>query len=186
MQRKITRFTVTLVMAVSGLLTVGASAASATPPGLVETLKANPGSVRTGENAVLLKTGVLVGFPNGKVGIEAAKQCPQTFTCVWWDTNFEGPMAGIKVNTSVWMRDYWVSPNKQTVLFSPGVKPDDGWENFFNKVSSLYNNTAGTTAGFHASFQIPGGYSATYGKGSMVSYVGAYYNDSFDKACICL
>jgi phage tail protein X len=84
-----------VVATVSGMLAFGNTAAvanpmPAAPPGVVETLKANPGSVRTAEYTVLLKTGVMVTVPNGTVGIEAATQCQRGWACVWVDAHGPG------------------------------------------------------------------------------------------------
>jgi hypothetical protein len=188
MRTRVIRLTLATVVAVLSVLALGATnatanSATAMPAGMAETLKASPGSVRTGQNTVLLPTGLLVGFPDGQVGVQAARQCPQGFTCLWVDVNFEGVMVGIRERTEVWLRDFWYLPGHGNVIWSPGVQPAPGWVNFDSKATSLYNNTFATTAGFETWFSVPG-YPLRYRPGAMVSYLGSF-NDAIDKACIC-
>jgi hypothetical protein len=177
-----------VLLTVTGMLALGTTAATANPvsvaeAAVIQTLKANPGSVRTGENTVLLKTGLMVTVPNGKVGINAASQCRRGWACFWLHANFEGPIGQIREGDHVWFRDYWYSP-AGVVVFSPGVRPGPEWQNFYRKVSSVYNNTNGTTARFHP---VLGDGRGDYlvEVGGQRPYLGALFNDDFDKACIC-
>lgn len=175
--------TVAAVISVLALGTTGAAGSTpAMPADMAETLKANPGSVRTGANTVVLKTGVMVGFPTGQVGAQGAGVCPNGFACFWLDSNFTGTWAGIRSGGHVWLRDYWYTPGTNLVQFSPGGSPGPGYtQTFDKKVTSVFNNT-GVRSGWLAYFNV--GFTYINAR-TQVPYVGALLNDSFVRACIC-
>jgi hypothetical protein len=185
--RRLTQLAIVALAAAISVLALGATGATASstpamPAGMAETLKANPGSVRTGTNTVVLETGFMVGFPTGQVGTQGASACPNEFACFWLDINFTGTWAGTRKGAHVWFRDYWYFPGTNLVKFSPGVRPGPGYVTFDKKVTSVYNNTS-VTAGYHAYFNVGFNHVAPR---TQVPYVGALLNDSFDRACICL
>jgi Peptidase inhibitor family I36 len=189
MIRRIVRPMIIALTAISllplGTVSAAAGPAPATPSAVAEMLNANPGSVRTGENTVLLKPGIMAILPlNGEVGVQAAGQCPRGWLCAWPDINFGGPMMAVQQGTYI-AYIYWWYKGSQIVYSPSGTSPGSGWVSFYARITSVYNNTHSIAqAPFHPYFNIPGGnYYAPLG--APISYVGAYYNDSFDSACAC-
>jgi hypothetical protein len=189
MRRRFARLATVALMA-TGLLSPGAAAVAASPApemssAMAETLKANPGSVRTGEHSILLRPGIMVALSSsGEVGTQAVGQCPRGWLCAWPDIDYGGPMMAVQQGTYIAYIYWWYKGN--TIVHSPsGKSPGSGWRSFAGVITSVYNNTHSIArAPFHPWHWIPGdNYYAPLGV--PIRYVGALLNDTFDSACAC-
>jgi hypothetical protein len=151
------------------------------------TLKANPGSVRTGPNTVLLEPGVMWVLPSEReASVRGLTGCPAGWLCGWTNADFAGGMMAIQQGTYVDYINWWWNTSTFEVRFCDHFTHCDlgpgTWNGISNSISSVLNNTSVLWAPFY-SLRNKANYYAY--RGSPASYVGAKWNDSFTEACAC-
>ncbi|MEO3927705.1 peptidase inhibitor family I36 protein [Micromonosporaceae bacterium B7E4] len=178
-----------MLAAIGALVPLPAAAAGSQPvsamqpPGMAETLKANPGSVRTGENTVLLKPGVMVALPsNGDVTTQSLGQCPAGWLCGWVDSDYRGAMYGIRQGDHIDFLYWWYNPYNGATVYDDWGSPGPEWRRWGNSITSVYNNTSLLWTPFYSYRNGENFYAR---RGAPSPYVGAKWNDSFTKACAC-
>jgi hypothetical protein len=194
MRARITRLAVVMLVAAGGFVPLRAAVADTRPEaavaplGLLETLKANPGSVRTGENTVLLKPGLMVRQPStGEMGTQSLGQCPAGWLCAWVDTNYRGAMYGIRHGDCVNFLYWWYDPSSGATIYHASGDAGPGWKPWINSISSVYllpTTNPGKPGPLWAWFNSPRN-NESFGarRGSPSPYVGNKWNDSLVSAC---
>lgn len=147
---------------------------------MASTLEANPGSVRTGENTIELRPGVMVAYPtDGETGVQALGQCPQRWLCSWPHTDYRGPMYGIRQGDCIEFFNWYWEPGG-TIIWS-SHHPGAPWTSWSRSISSVYNNLIGVPQAPYWGPVSGGAYYAPQGR--PIPYVGALWNDQFWSAC---
>jgi hypothetical protein len=191
MKRRIAQLVLVVLTMASIVLSTGpgatASPRRAVPLNIAETLRANPGSVQIGEDAILLRPGVMTVLPsrNATSALAAGdpNRCPRGWTCAWSDTDFRGAMLGLQegVYTDY---VYWWFNAAGNVFYHAGSNPDPGnLQSFSNSASSVFNNTYNLLWAPFYSWRNNKNYYAY--RGAPAAYVGSQWNDSFTAACGC-
>lgn len=147
---------------------------------IANTLEANPGSVRTGENTIELQPGVMVAYPiEGQVGTQALSQCPQKWLCAWPHSDFRGPMYGIRQGDCIEYFNWYWEPGGTIIWASR--HPGSGWTSWARSISSVYNNLIGVPQASFWSGAFIGPYHAP--QGTPIPYVGSLWNDWIQSGC---
>jgi hypothetical protein len=182
MRMRTARLALAVLLAIGGLLSSGAAAAAspAMPSGMAETLEANPGSVRSGKNTVLVKPGVMVVLPSD--GAMAVSDCPVGWLCTWPHSDYRGGMLAIQQGVYLQFYYWWYHDNGG-VTYHAWDDPGPGWHTFAQAVTSVFNNTHSVTWAPLYSHRNQQNYYAL--RGAPTGYVGAKWNDSFTAMCAC-
>ena len=149
-------------------------------------LAANPGSVQTGPNTVLLEPGVMWVIPTeGEVGTQGLNACPDGWLCGWMHADYEGGLMGIHQGVHVFLHDYWWNPYTNVVKYCSPLNPcgpSDQWRSVAGEITSVYNRTDLTWTPFWSERNKANFYAL---RDAPSPYVGAKWNDSFTKMCAC-
>jgi hypothetical protein len=157
------------------------SVASDLESSVAGTLEANPGSVRTGANTVMLQPGIMAVLPSdGEVGAQHASDCPPGWLCAWPDSDFRGPMLGVRQGQYInywnwmWHVDGRISPC-EGVLYCDG----GGWYPYATTITSIFNHTCTDWAAFYSPRNDENYLAA---EGAPNGWVGSKYDNSFWSA----
>jgi hypothetical protein len=159
---------------------------------VAETLRENPGSIKTGENTVLLEPGVMVALPSD-ADVSAQQSslnlCTRGWLCAWPHSDYRGPMLAVRDGTYIDYRAWWWDTSTGAILDCRGGCTGVDWywdmymRNYANNITSIYNNTSTMT---WAPFWSPRNNANYYAyNGAPSAYVGSKWNDSFTAACAC-
>jgi len=154
------------------------------------TLRAVPGSVKTGENTILLEPGVMVALPSeGDVSASSLGSCTRGWLCAWPDSDYRGPMLAVRDGVYIDYRAWWWDTSTGEILDCRGGCTGVDWywdkymRNFAYKITSVFNNTHTIT---WAPFWSPRNYTNYNAlNGAPSPYVGSKWNDDFSAACAC-
>jgi hypothetical protein len=148
-----------------------------------DTLEANPGSVRMGENAILLEQGVMWSLPaDGEVGTQHLSHCPSGWLCGWIHDDFQGAMMAVQQGTYADLTDWYWNQHTLEVRRCCNLSPGGTWWPVSHKITSVLNNTSLTWAPFYSHRNFENYYAY---RGAPAAYVGAKWNDSFTAMCAC-
>lgn len=153
---------------------------------VTETLEANPGSVRLGEDDVLLASGVMWTVPNGDTGSRALRDCPSGWLCGWTHADYAGGRMAVREGVYVHFLNWYWDANDYRVKECPVGFCELGpgnWRPLSNSITSVFNNTWNVV---WAPFYSPRNGANYYAfRGAPAPYVDAKWNDSFTEMCAC-
>jgi hypothetical protein len=160
------------------------SVASDLESSVAGTLEANPGSVRTGENTILLQPGIMaVLASDGEVGPQRASDCPPGWLCAWPHSDFRGPMFGVRQGQYIEYRNWSWNDNGGIANCGYWITcAGSGWHHYYENITSIFNNTSSTWAAFYS---LRNGENYLAYRGAPSGHVGSKWNDSFTAACAC-